>query len=705
LDGNGSTIYVTDPEADGPGTIDVTITEPLLLTASASGTNVNCFNGSNGTASVLAEGGTAPYSYLWSNGATTSSINDLAAGIYNVTVTDDNGCTAQASYQVTKPEWLTRGATGTSTTCANSATVVPSGGTAPYTYLWSNGATSQTITSLPAGTYNVTVTDDHGCTTSASVTVTAAEAFNPSASVTDVSCFNGSNGKITVTNVNATAPFSYSINGIDFRTINTFDSLPAGTYTITVRDAFGCTGFVEKVITQPTQLLVSEGPVQRTCIGSNTGSISLLVSGGSPSYSYLWTGPGSYSSTQPSVSGLAAGNYYVIVTDSKGCTASLPVTVLSFPATTVNVNVTNVACRGDANGSIDLTVSGGAGSGFNYLWNNGATTQDRFNLLAGTYNVTITDIGSGCTVTASYKVEQAGTTLKLNNPVVTNVRGCTTTDLGTISASASGGVRPCLFKLNNGSYQQDSVFTGLSTGVYNVFVKDAYGCEKSVQVTIGDDGTDQYERINNQNNNNKGRAAVISVGTVVNARIASGDQDWFKFTTLPGGMTSYTISVTHPSFNYSIVLYKEGINTVRAHQSSTATSKTYLLGGDTTFQVQITGTASLVCYSLLVQPPVLTDTASDLIVKESKTPIDKLSTSVFPNPHRGAFGIKIESVQDGAAIVEVLNAAGQLVAEKRTTVNKGGTSIVNFTNMNQNILFYRVRIGNETSTGKIIGPN
>jgi ELWxxDGT repeat protein len=709
LDGNGSNIYITDNETDGPGTIDVTITEPSLLTANASGTNVNCFNGTNGTASVLAGGGTAPYTYLWSNGAITSSISDLAAGIYSVTITDDNGCTAQANYEVTQPALLTAAITNNSTGCYNAAKVTPNGGTAPYTYLWSNGATTDSIGSVPPGNYNVTITDAKGCTANASITLAVGEAFNPSASVTNVGCFGGANGKITVTNANGVAPFSYSINGVDFRTINTFDSLTAGTYTISVRDVNGCTGFVTKTITQPAQLVVTEGTVQRTCIGSNTGSISVVVSGGSPSYSYLWTGPGTYSSTQSSISGLAAGNYSVTVTDSKGCTATLPVTVLSFPVITVNANVTNVLCRSEANGSIDLTVTGGTGNGFTYAWN-GATTQDRFNLSAGTYNVTVTDVGSGCIVQGSYEVKQAGSQFKFPNgyPIVTNVRGCTPADLGTITASATGGVRPCLFKLGNGSYQVDSVFTGLAAGNgYVVYIKDAYGCEKSVVVNITDDGTDEYERINNQNNNNKQRASAISIGTVVNARMGSGDQDWFKFSPPAGGMVSYTVSVNHPSINYSIVLYKDGSNQVRLPQSSTATSKTYLLGGgpDSIFQVQITGTTSLVCYSLLVQPALLTKTSTGLIVSENKITVEKLNTSVFPNPHRGNFGIKIESAQDGAAIIEILNAAGQLVAEKRTVVNKGGTTVVNFTSMNHNILFYRVRIGNETSTGKIIGPN
>ncbi|HEX4958165.1 MAG TPA: DUF1565 domain-containing protein, partial [Lacibacter sp.] len=123
LDGNGSNIYITDPEADGPGVITVVITEPDVLTASATGSNNICFNGAIGSASVTASGGTAPYTYLWSNGATTEEISNLTAGVYIVTVTDDHGCTATASYEVTQPTLLTASINNSSTACSNIATV------------------------------------------------------------------------------------------------------------------------------------------------------------------------------------------------------------------------------------------------------------------------------------------------------------------------------------------------------------------------------------------------------------------------------------------------------------------------------------------------------------------------------------------------------------------------------------------------------
>ncbi|MBI1781769.1 MAG: SprB repeat-containing protein, partial [Sphingobacteriales bacterium] len=144
VDGNGSNIYITAVDANGPGTIVVTITEPPVLTASATGTNNNCFGQTTGTATVSVSGGTSSYTYLWSNGATTQSISNLSAAIYSVIVTDANGCTATTSYEVTEPPALSASATGSNVNCnggsAGSASVSVSGGTSSYTYLWSNGA-------------------------------------------------------------------------------------------------------------------------------------------------------------------------------------------------------------------------------------------------------------------------------------------------------------------------------------------------------------------------------------------------------------------------------------------------------------------------------------------------------------------------------------------------------------------------------------
>jgi hypothetical protein len=146
--------------------IEVDINEPELLTASPNVINNICFAGNTGSIIVTAIGGTAPYSYLWSNGGTEDQIGNLTAGIYSVLITDANGCTSNTQYEVTQPTQIVLQLTDLSTACSNIATVSALGGTGGYTYLWSNGATSAEINAVAAGTYNVIVTDTNGCTMS-----------------------------------------------------------------------------------------------------------------------------------------------------------------------------------------------------------------------------------------------------------------------------------------------------------------------------------------------------------------------------------------------------------------------------------------------------------------------------------------------------------------------------------------------------------
>ncbi len=672
------TYHLTLTDANGSiADLEVTINEPALLTASATGSNNLCFGESNGTASVSVEGGTTPYTYLWSNGETTESISSLAAGVYSVTVTDDNGCTTTAQYQVTQPTQLAAIATGTSTSCANSATVSASGGAGGYTYLWSNGATTQSITSLLAGTYTVTVTDGNGCQTTASCTVTASEAFNPSASVVNVSCFGGNNGSITITNANATAPFQFSLNGVDFTIAQpmpfTFNNLAAGTYTVYVRDANGCTGFITKTISQPPVLTAALGIIQSTCYGQSTGSIPVTVTGGTGGLNYSWTGPNGYTSTQKNISGLAAGNYHFTVTDANGCTQSLAAMVLSFGVITVNATVTNIACKGEVNGAISLNVTGGTNSGFTYFWSTGSTANAISNLGVANYNVTITDIGSGCVVTRTYSITQPSSAVNLSASK-TNATSCSS--LGTVTALGSGGTAPYTYSLNGGNYQSSGSFTGLYAGNYTVTVKDANGCTKtSAVLSITDSGGDDFE-----SNNSKNQAKAISLSVTNAARIATATDvaDWYKFTTTSAG--SYTLTLSHPSASFSFNLYAAGNNTpALVPTGSAATTKVYSLAANTTYYISVTGALSYICYQFSIAPTsLLTKSASSNVQQEltkGKPANDVFDVTVFPNPSSNYFNVKIESDKDEAVNLRVMDASGRLIEEKK---NMAPSQIVKF---------------------------
>jgi hypothetical protein len=227
-------------------TANTVITQPALLaSAITSSTNVSCFGGNNGTSGITASGGTAPYSYNWSNGANTSSVNGLIAGAYFVTITDNLGCTSTASITITQPTLLTSSISSSiNVSCYGgnngSASVVANGGTAPYSYNWSNGANTAIVNGLSAGNYFATVTDNSGCTSTASLIITQPTFLTSSIlSSINVSCYGGNNGTANVAGNGGTAPYSYNwSNGANTAIVN---GLSAGNYFVTVTDNLGCT--------------------------------------------------------------------------------------------------------------------------------------------------------------------------------------------------------------------------------------------------------------------------------------------------------------------------------------------------------------------------------------------------------------------------------------------------------------------------------
>ncbi|MFO0204480.1 MAG: HYR domain-containing protein, partial [Alphaproteobacteria bacterium] len=236
---------------------------------------ISCAGGSDGVASVVASGGTGAYSYAWSNSQNTAMATNLSAGMYTVTVTDANSCTATGSATITAPAGLTLMASSTAVNCFGGtdggATVTVSGGTAPYQYLWSNGGNTATISGLTAGLYVVTVTDARSCTgtTQVAVSVEASSAMLLSVVMVEASCVNTADGSLAVTVDGGAQPLSYSwSNGGG---LSLASGLSAGSYTVTVTDGVGCTASISETVTSvedetapvftacPTNIVISSG--------------------------------------------------------------------------------------------------------------------------------------------------------------------------------------------------------------------------------------------------------------------------------------------------------------------------------------------------------------------------------------------------------------------------------------------------------------
>ena len=486
LAANTYTVTVTDSKGC-IATASVTITQPAiaLSVTAVQATPVSCFGGSNGTATATPVNGTPGYTYLWDNGSADQTATGLAVGTHTVTVTDANGCTATNTVVITGPaSALTATISGTNLNCFGgvngTATVVPAGGTSPYTYLWNNGAITATISGLSAGIYEVTVTDSKGCTIVKQITITAPAELTASITAqTNVSCFAGTNGTATVTATGGTPAYSYAWGAGAAPTSATNTGLAAGTYTVTVTDINLCAATATVVITQP-DLLVAQivNSTNVLCFGGSTGTATVNATGGTTNYTYAW-GAGA-APTSSNNTGLAANTYTVTVTDSKGCIATASVTITQ-PAAALGVTAaqaTPVSCFGGSNGSATATPTNGT-PGYTYLWDNGSADQTATGFTAGTHTVTVTD-ANGCTATNTVII--TGPAAALTATASSTNISCFAGANGTASVVAAGGTSPYTYLWNTGA--NTAALVSLTAGTYEVTVTDARGCTSTDQVVI-----------------------------------------------------------------------------------------------------------------------------------------------------------------------------------------------------------------------------
>jgi hypothetical protein len=482
------TVTITDANSCTQTAV-ATITEPTAITANITATtDVSCNGGTNGNATVTAAGGTAPYTYAWSDAGaqTTSAATGLAAGSYTVTITDNNSCTQTAVTTIIEPTLLTASITATTNVSCNggsngSATVTAGGGTTPYTYAWSNGAVSSSVSGLIAASYTVTVTDNNGCTQTAVADITEPTALTANiTATTDVSCNGGTNGNATVTATDGTAPYTYAWSDAGAQTTSAATGLAAGSYTVTITDANSCTQTAVATITEPTAITANiTATTDVSCNGGTNGTATVTAAGGTAPYTYAWSDAGAQ--TTSAATGLAAGSYTVTVTDANSCTQTAVATINEPALLTASITATtNVSCNGGSNGSATVTAGGGT-TPYTYAWSNGAISLSVSSLIAASYTVTVTD-NNGCTQTAVADITEP-TTLTANITATTDV-SCNGGTNGSATVTAAGGTAPYTYAWSDAGVQTTSAATGLAAGSYTVTITDANSCTQTAVATI-----------------------------------------------------------------------------------------------------------------------------------------------------------------------------------------------------------------------------
>ncbi len=402
------------------------------------------------------------------------------AGVYTVTVTDNNLCTATTTATITQPVsnfFNAPAIQNVSCFGGNNGIIIitASGGAGGFAYAWTSGSNSDTASDLSANVpYTVTATDANGCTSDTTISITSPTAESISLTIVDVSCFGNPNGAITAATTGGTPGYNYVWNNMVTDSFNS--GLVAGAYTLTVTDNAGCTATAAAAVAQPGLLAGSTSVVDVLCFGGSTGAVDLFVTGGTLPDTYLW----SNAAQSKNINNVVAGTYTVTITDSHLCTATATGVVTQPVAPlALAVLVTDAACYGGNNGAIGLTVTGGT-IPYSYNWGSGIVTQNLASIPAGNYAVTVTD-SAGCMDSISTAITSPPA-IQFNSPVLTEVN-CYGANNGSIFVTASGGVGGFTYAWSNGD-TIDTATALLAYTPYTVTATDTNLCTAATTFTL-----------------------------------------------------------------------------------------------------------------------------------------------------------------------------------------------------------------------------
>ncbi len=501
-------------------TLTYTITQPELISISETMTEPLCNGDSNGEMTLTLSGGTAPYAVVWESDPISVLTGDiftktnLAAGTYNVTVSDINSCVTLQSFIVTEPASIAVVETMTEPLCNGDSNgemaLTITGGTAPYSVVWESDAAVAvalegevfTKVGLAAGTYNATITDANSCVFTQTYIVTEPASIAVVETMTEPLCNGDSNGEMALTITGGTAPYSVvwesdaavavALEGEVFTKVG----LAAGTYNATITDANSCVFTQTYTVTEPSSIAVAETMTEPLCNGDSNGEMALTITGGTAPYSVVWESDAAVAVALDGdvfiKASLAAGTYNATITDANSCVFTQTYIVTEPASIAVVETMTEPLCNGDSNGEMALTITGGTAP-YSVVWESDAAVAialdgdvfTKTGLAAGTYNATVTDANS-CVFTQSFTVTQPEI-LEVAQQIALPL--CNGDSNGEVLLTISGGVAPysIVWETELSAVLPGNTYTkaGLAAGTYTAIITDANGCINTQTVTVG----------------------------------------------------------------------------------------------------------------------------------------------------------------------------------------------------------------------------
>lgn len=437
--------------------------------------NVLCFGDSTGYIDISVIYGNFPFLYNWSNGTTNQDQTNIPAGLFSLVLSDGNNCQVFDTIEIIQNPVIAPSFSTTMVSLFNGSdgtvSISPSGGIPPYSYLWDTGETTDSISSLPAGEYFITISDSMGCSVVSSVIVH--QPHNIQLEVSDVTCYGLANGQVDVEIIGGFPPFTYLWSTGE--TISSISNLDIGIYIVTITDAQSADHVYSATVVQPSLLQISPILAHVSCNAGADGAIDITVVGGTPSYYYNW----SNGNTTEDIDSLIVGNYSLTITDMNGCELieSFGITQPALPIS-IAMTISHVSCYSFSDGSVTTNVTGGT-SPYSYNWSNGTNAQNISGLIAGNYYLNIID-AKGCTNNDPFQITQPNELVLSTTTISTS---CYDSTNGSACVVITGGTSPYSIAWNNQA--NSNCIQYLASGNYFVTVSDDNGCTKNGSAIVG----------------------------------------------------------------------------------------------------------------------------------------------------------------------------------------------------------------------------